>query len=133
MRIVSFTGTKRGMSLRQKDTFVEELIRLESEGFGILVHGGCKGADENAHLIAMTRGWKLKVYPSDKKEWHGYLTGEFELMPEEDPLKRNPKIVRDGELLIACPYQIFEITRSGTWTTIRHARRQKKEIRILHP
>ena len=56
-----------------------------------------------------------------------------ETRKQKDYLDRNHDIVDETELLIACPKEPEEITRSGTWATIRYARKKKKKLRIILP
>lgn len=41
------------------------------------------------------------------------------IMPEKDYMTRNQDIVNAVEVLIACPGEMTEQLRSGTWSTIR--------------
>ncbi len=62
------------------------------------------------------------------------MTAEY--MVEEAPeeyLIRNANIVRATEYLIAMPAHHSEVRRSGTWATIRSARRQGKTTYIIDP
>jgi len=53
-------------------------------------------------------------------------------MPEKTYLERNLDIVKNSSLLIACPInKNKEELRSGTWSTIRKARKHKLTIYIL--
>jgi hypothetical protein len=49
------------------------------------------------------------------------------------PLVRNKVIVRETELLIAAPAEAMEHHRSGTWSTVRHARKLGRAICIIRP
>jgi hypothetical protein len=52
----------------------------------------------------------------------------------EDPLTRNQKIVTDCDVLIACPKAMQEEQRgSGTWMTIRYARKVEKRYVVIYP
>ena len=48
-------------------------------------------------------------------------------------LKRNCDIVLAGVELIACPHQMSEVLRSGTWSTVRFARKIKKRVVMVWP
>ena len=48
-----------------------------------------------------------------------------------DPKRRNPLIVRAATDLVACPRQSHEITRSGTWMTVRFARHVLGEDHVI--
>lgn len=77
-------------------------------------HGNAEGADKEADRITRL----FKVRPTIKKHPAG-----------RDPLKRDRKIVAIVDVLIAAPKTDKEVLRSGTWATIRYAR--KKSIPII--
>lgn len=54
------------------------------------------------------------------------------LHPCRPPLERNRTIVDECEVLVACPAGP-EVTRSGTWSTIRYARRIGRPVVIIYP
>jgi hypothetical protein len=95
-------------------------------------HGDCRGADEEAHDMA--RAWALIVVghpPSDPK-----ARAFCEFDAEEPPLpylKRNSEIVKACDILIAAPAEAEERLRSGTWATVREARRRGKRVYLLLP
>jgi hypothetical protein len=103
---------------------------------GLFAHGACIGADVQAHAIARAvLGKKLliAVYPSTARTRVFELDGSADyIAPVKSPLERNIDIVRAGrDLLIAAPLQNEEIRRSGTWSTVRIARRLGVPLLIL--
>lgn len=55
------------------------------------------------------------------------------VLPAKDYLARNHDIVDAAGLLIAAPSGPAEKRRSGTWATVRHARKQGTRIWIVLP
>jgi hypothetical protein len=53
------------------------------------------------------------------------------IMHQLRPLARNTCIVLNCEHLIAAPKEDSEVLRSGTWSTIRRARKEHKPLIIL--
>ena len=53
--------------------------------------------------------------------------------PAKDYLVRNHDIVDVCDVLVATPGQKEEQIRSGTWATIRYARKIRKQIIIVYP
>jgi len=54
-------------------------------------------------------------------------------MPIKRPLERNSDIVADSDLLLATPRFYEEELRSGTWATVRRARKANKPLIIVWP
>lgn len=54
-------------------------------------------------------------------------------IPIKPPLVRNHDIVDSTELLIACPKEQVEVLRSGTWATIRYARKKEITVWLIDP
>jgi hypothetical protein len=54
-------------------------------------------------------------------------------MPAKPYLVRNHEIVDDSQVLIAAPKEFTEQLRSGTWATIRYARKIGRTVRIVFP
>ena len=116
-------------------------IAKSHEGFVIWVHhGDCTGSDEEFHEIVrelVAEGYaqfKIHVHPPDRNKLRAYCKGDSSEVPK--PYKiRNQDIVRESELLIATPHkhendgsQKF----SGTWATVRIARRRDKSYVIFY-
>ena len=131
MSRIGFTGTRQGMTIGQKRALAE-VLPLSTEWFR---QGCCVGADEDATRIvdALTPRPRIFGAPSNLVKLTSKFaldacddtTGEF-----SDPLERNRIIVDGCDLLIACPAGPEE-RRSGTWYTVRYARRQGKPVVIL--
>jgi hypothetical protein len=51
----------------------------------------------------------------------------------KDPLKRNRDIVDAAVMLIAVPKETTEVLRSGTWTTVRYAKKKGCSVLIIPP
>lgn len=134
---VGFTGTQKGMTQKQKMEFARLILDLYPSEFH---HGDCIGADDEAHRIVRffdfhhqksPRQLRIIIHPPIKNSKRAFCGGEA-LLPK-DYLSRNHDIVNSTDLLIACPESNKEETRSGTWATVRYARKKKKEIRIIYP
>lgn len=109
--IICFTGTRHGLSPTQRRALRIWLPRLQGSKF---LHGDAVGADKQA----------------------AHLAGEFfdanmifALPAGKDPLVRNRRMVKAASLLVAAPFTDQEQLRSGTWATVRYAR--KKGIPVL--
>jgi len=53
--------------------------------------------------------------------------------PPRGYLDRNTDIVKHSHILIGCPSTLNEVLRSGTWATIRRARRIKTPCILIFP
>jgi hypothetical protein len=120
---------------------VEKYIYIYKLNFGKelrLITGACIGVDSYAAQIGCSHMIDVHtIVPDDTSRvdanWEVYCTSH-EIMPKGSTYKdRNQKIVSLSEELIAFPrYPELldgETTRSGTWQTVRMAR--KKKIQIL--
>jgi hypothetical protein len=119
---IGFTGTREGMTEKQKgglDTILRTLC-LWSGGV-VFHHGGEPHSDREAALIAKSYGARVIPHPPD------YDTAEAKLA-------RNIVIVLRGrDLLIAAPRTMKEEVRSGTWYTVRQARKIDRAVALLDP
>jgi predicted Rossmann fold nucleotide-binding protein DprA/Smf involved in DNA uptake len=130
---IGFTGTQKGMSEYQKRIVSEMLMNLSIKTDLECHHGDCIGADEQFHSI-IPMGSKIVIHPPDNNSKRAHCNRVFsEIKPEKPYLKRNKDIVSESELLIATPNTKQEQLRSGTWSTIREAKRQNKQVIIVYP
>lgn len=129
MITIGFTGTRHGMNKKQHDAIIEYLdIRISSiiEAH----HGDCLGADAQFDSIAKHRGITRIIHPPKDSKYRAYCEGEVILAPKEY-LDRNMDIAIACTVLVATPLESNEQLRSGTWSTIRYARKMNKEVIIL--
>ena len=126
--IVGFTGSKDVWTNRQQ-AVIREL--LEGRDVSAVHHGDCIGADTGFHNLACDLGLRVVVHPPSNPKSRSYCEGD-EILPCYDYLKRNRHIVDASTLMIAAP-KCPEVMRSGTWSTIRYARKQAKHIYMVYP
>ena len=129
--IYGFTGTRAGMTERQKQALELILCDFSMAAFH---HGGCHGADCEAHKIAAQHAGR-DVHPGDEGQHRGWsLRNDYAVLhPWKPYLERNHDIVDVCEMLIAAPKSLTEELRSGTWATIRYARKIGRPVIILDP
>lgn len=128
---IGFTGTQMGMSQNQQIIFcrmVQETLKITE-----FHHGDCIGADKQVHDIVKDYTSKIRVviHPPDNNTKRAYCSGDEIRLPQPY-IQRNHNIVDETDGLIAIPYGP-EIRRSGTWATVRYARKLKKMIYIINP
>ena len=123
---IGFTGTRKGMSGLQKEQLAYILalfVRGDITRKLLMTefhHGDCPdGADQEADEIA--RGFMCyRIY----RYW-----------PEKPTpkalLARDRKIAELCDVLIAAPETDRERMRSGTWATVRYARKARKPVVML--
>jgi hypothetical protein len=132
--ILGFTGTRKGMTAAQKKTVSRMLDKLRPQ---IVIHGCCHGADQEFHSLAV---WHcvdvIRGYPGPaqcQKEFARTKCNGKRYVVSKSFLERNRDIVDDSEKLLACPGKMEEEQRSGTWATIRYARKTGKPRTIVWP
>lgn len=129
---IGFTGTQIGMTEAQKTRFRQLML-----GFSFPVdefhHGDCIGADSTAHdIVREIHPYTIIIiHPPINGSKRAYRDGT--ILPAAEYLQRNKDIVDNTDGLIATPAQIGEQLRSGTWSTIRYARKLNKPIIIIYP
>lgn len=126
---VGFTGTQTGISIAQT-VVLRELLENHSGEFH---HGDCIGADTSAHVLAAQTGlYEIHIHPPEIQNKRAWCKAD-KMYPAKPYLDRNKDIVRATELLIATPGEMEEQLRSGTWSTVRFARQQKRKLIIILP
>ena len=126
---VGFTGTQIGMTENQKYHVAMLLLSLKGDEFH---HGSCRGADTDAHRIAVCLGYEIIIHPPINPKKRSYFD-IGEVLPEKEYLERNHDIVDATDVLIATPKTEREELRSGTWATVRYARKKGKVVHIIKP
>lgn len=132
---VGFTGTQYGMTLYQKDEIRFILTRLAIlHGVGCLEfhHGNCIGSDEQSAQIAKELGFHIVSHPpTDIKKMSNFVSDETRTPKQY--LARNKDIVDECNELIATTRTTEEQLRSGTWSTVRYAKRKNKPYIVIPP
>lgn len=137
---IGFTGTSHGMTAFQKERFEQVVQIMHPTHFH---HGDCVGADAEAHAIVLGLGMTIIIHPprNDKarafcngsRKYGGSFDGQVTVLKPKDYLARNHDIVDASRLLYACPRSFTEELRSGTWATVRYARKRGKDVCIIYP
>jgi hypothetical protein len=116
---IGFTGTREGLSLTQRFALRATLTLLTPQGANEFHYGTHKNvpllADDEAADIADVFGYALKPHEASSGT----------------ELRRNAEIVGAVELLVAAPLTNAEQLRSGTWATVRYARKRGIPIVML--
>lgn len=132
--ILGFTGTQQGMTLKQKERLSNIFRNGKFTGFR---HGGCIGADEQAHYLAIAHEVPVWVHPGVDRKGNVSRRGKFEdaicVNVEKFYLDRNKDIVNESDIMVATPHGFEEELRSGTWATIRYARSVDRRGIIIWP
>lgn len=131
---VGFTGTRRGLT-KAVDYALRDVF---SDLQGVMAHGCCAGADRQAHAIWRAAQRRIEPFrhPGDLSQyqwarnvwWRGEIL--FNVIPH---LQRNKVIVDRCGVLVAAPGEAQGQLRSGTWSTIRYARRVGRPVIMVLP
>lgn len=136
MTVVGFTGAQGGMTPVQGFVFRSILPRVPD--LTEFRHGDDAGADAQAHdfAVRLVGEDRIVVHPPDNPRRRAFRRAGTVLEPA-------PYLARDRDLvnalaatdgfLIAAPGQDHEVTRSGTWATVRWARRRGVPRVIVWP
>lgn len=129
-RHVGFTGTQKGMTSEQiyevDKLLMDDLLTSTSHD------GDCIGADADFNKLSKLSGLKRHGHPPinpSKRAWCDY---DF-IEEEKDYHERNHDIVDASDWMIACPAGFVEELRSGTWSTVRYARKNNRPGVIVWP
>ena len=134
---LAFTGTQLGMTSQQRMAVYQYLLSWKPK-LQSIHHGGCVGADEEFHELVWDAGLihLVEVHPCTIIRKRAILIKIDEVQdihPAEEPLDRNHTMVDRATHLLATPHGYEEVTRSGTWATIRYARKQRLDMTIILP
>lgn len=138
---IGFTGNRNGFNQSQAERFERMLRDLKnvkdaygSNYFVEFHHGCCKGSDLQA--ADMFRKWfpdsKIVQHPPVVKSW-AVINENDVILPSKPFLDRNFEIATRCDFLVAVPKEREEQLRSGTWATVRYARKLNKPVEILYP
>lgn len=138
VRHLGFTGTRHGLSGQQAKALQSLLLGFAwgrgegRSGECALHHGDCIGADVAAAQIARYLNIDTIAHPPIDESRRAFALST-ETREPETYRARNEAIVKESEVLIAAPHQLWEEQRSGTWMTVRMARARSKPVFIIWP
>jgi hypothetical protein len=128
---VGFTGTSRGMTEAQRLAVAAVLRGLTGVEAGH--HGDCVGADAEFHALCAELHITVVIHPPADPKKRAWCQGS-RLEPEKPHPDRNHDIVNATDILVAAPAEpAGERLRSGTWATVRYARKRGRPIVIVRP
>jgi hypothetical protein len=134
---VGFTGTQKGWTKEQKDSFYRIIDKhdflIKPKYWTSFHHGDCIGADWQAHFLIDLMKVPIVIHPPIKEDKRAFCQHYTEIRKQKEYLARNKDIVNETDVLIATPKEDKEIVRSGTWSTVRYARKKGKRIIIIYP
>lgn len=131
---LGFTGTREKLADAQ---IIALRAWLEANRPTEFHHGACLGADATAALQVKAiygRSVRLIARPGNMPKYASQpaLDVSDERHPPVYTLTRNKSIVENTDLLLACPSGP-EVLRSGTWSSIRWARKLGRRVIIVWP
>jgi predicted Rossmann-fold nucleotide-binding protein len=133
---IAFTGSRNYQPATDDEKVLTVLYGISRNAF--LVTGGCIGVDAAVARIGTQMGFRVHtILPADRSrvdpEWRIWCD-TFEEMPQGTSYKdRNVRLVVLADSLIAFPSQPETHNGprgSGTWQTVRLARRANKVVTI---
>ena len=127
--VVGVTASRLGLTEQQK-AVASKILNATTE----LHHGDCTGGDYDLHVITRTVApeAKIVIHPPEKEDLRAWCVGDVLLEPRGYRL-RDGDIVAASHVLVAFPHTMFEITRSGTWMTVRIARSKRVNVVVVWP
>lgn len=132
---IGITGSRHGATPEQLDR-AEILLHAAHMVHGarlLVVHGSCVGVDAQIDAFCARTGVEVVCRPSWLRRWTASVCA-VQIAAPAAPRVRNRAIVRQSNLLIACPQGAEALhPRSGTWVTVRMARRHRVPCRIVWP
>jgi hypothetical protein len=126
---LGMTGNREGISLAATERFRKF---LDENNITEAHHGDCIGADQEFHNIVVSKGIKVIIHPPKLCSHRAYCKSA-NVLEGEDYMIRNHNIVDSCDTLVAFTRDNKEIRRSGTWSTIRYAKKIQKNTIIIFP
>ena len=125
--IYGFTGTRKGLNENQKNQII---LLLNENNINEVHHGDCVGGDTDFHNLCQNKNIKIIIHPPNINTMRTFCKSSYVLKPKPF-LDRNKDIVNSCDILIACPENDKEILRSGTWSTMRYAKKINKPVLLF--
>jgi hypothetical protein len=132
---IGFTGNRHGLRPEQEEQIILILDKYDNI---IVSHGDCVGSDTDFHKLCikykeahLDKTIMIHIFPPNNPTLRAFNKADV-LMEEKPYLERNLNIIKNSSILIGCPIdKNKEELRSGTWSTIRQARKKNLLIYIF--
>lgn len=135
---IGMSGSRNGLSAAQHLWLTKHAIPgllAESGEDWRFHHGDCVGADEQVHdlLVRLGHGQRIVIHPPSDERYRAWRSAP-EIRRERTYRARNIDIVVDSDHLWAFPSGVESAQpRSGTWMTVRIARRMGVPVEVVEP
>lgn len=131
---VSFTGTSHHDLTTRQVVGLSTYLQEHRAAIRTLHLGDCIKADEQMYELACALGLDdtIILHPPFNNTKRAYCHAARSVRPRPY-LIRNRMMAEACNTLLAAPAQAHEVVRSGTWHTIRCARKLDKRIIIFNP
>jgi hypothetical protein len=130
---VGTTGSQTGMTKRQYQAANSIVPIILDRNKNIGHHGDCIGSDKQFHKLMKKSGARIVIHPPLKENKRAFCKKADLVLKPKEYIERNHDIVDQTKVLIATPKSKKEEKRSGTWATIRYARKLKRPIYFIFP
>ena len=128
---IGFTGTQAGVSPERIEKFRAFMADAADKGWVVFRHGDCIGADAQAHKVARSLKYYIIGHLPEYDGKRAFCHFDETWIPKPY-MVRNQDIVDNSQILVALPKDPdHEELRSGTWSTIRKARKAGKKVFIF--
>lgn len=128
-----FTGTRTRITSCQREQLMG-FLSVQGATRGLRMHyGDCPtGADYEMYCLCKAVGVYVVSHPSNLNPGRKVFFGD-EVRGMKPPLVRNCDVVDESDFLIAAPKEDREVLRSGTWATVRYARKLGTTVALVLP
>jgi hypothetical protein len=126
---IGFMGTHHGMTAAQERVFRSMLAGHKGAA---LHHGDGVGADAQAHEVARSLKRDITIHPPINGG-HRAWKESSDVRAPRPYLSRCKNIVAETDMLIVAPAETQEQRRSGTWSTVRFARKLGRPVFVILP
>jgi hypothetical protein len=133
--VIGITGTREGATpaqLAELRSHIAQIYAYNGVNATVLHHGDCVGVDKQAHDIALEYDMLIEVHPPTSGVHRAFTAGWSKLHKPLPYRLRNEQIVARCDVLLAVPDgPESQRPKSGTWMTVRMARRANKTLHII--
>lgn len=130
---LAFTGSKDRLTTSQKAALEDEIIDHREAGYLWMHNGDCVMSDEYAARMWVKYNGKVMLHPPIADKYRAFFEKATIVCEPREYLVRDHHMVDCSKRLIATPQTFDEQVRSGTWTTVRYARKLRLGITIVLP